>query len=136
MPYSINQLSLYLHLAQRAGKQLRMSDRDRLLVLAAVSAANQHMPEIAAYCRHLVLSHNPGHMLKRWDTVYQAIEHPDFQHFLKQVQRRYTLEKAETMLIQAGIDRANERDTYYSDDEYAASILGIELGWLKQNFGS
>ena len=37
-------------------------------------------------------------------------------------------------LDEFGVDRANERNTYYSDAEYAAAILNVDLEWLKQNF--
>ncbi len=136
MQYSIDQLSLYLHLARLAGKRRQMSDRNRFLVLAAVQAARGQLTEIAAYCRHLILETNPGHMFRRWDAVSDALDDEDFQHLFKQVSRRFPIEKSESILNQAGIDRSNERATYYSDAEYAASIMGVEFEWLKDNFGS
>lgn len=56
-----------------------------------------------------------------------AIDDTNFQHFLKQLQRRFPQEKAETMLSNLGIDRANERQLYYSDEEYAAAVIGLDL---------
>ena len=35
------------------------------------------------------------------------------------------MEKAERMLSSLGIEMARERDTYYSDREYAAALLGV-----------
>ena len=136
MAQPIDQLSVYLHLVQAAQKKKQLPDRDRLLTLAAVCAAENQMHAIAGYCRHLVLENNHGHMLRRWPSVATAIEDEDFQTFLKQVRRRFPPERAESMLTKMGIDRARERETYYSEGEYAAALLGVDLDWLQENYGS
>lgn len=123
----IDLLALYLHLARNAGKRLRMQDRDRLLVISGFIAASMGLARIAAYCRKLILENNPGHMVRRWPDFETAIRDSDFQHFLKQIQRRFPQEKAEVMLANLGIDRANERELYIDDEEYAADIIGAKF---------
>lgn len=66
-------------------------------------------------------------MIRRWQDFDSAIEDSDFQHFLKQIQRRFPQEKAEIMLANLGIERANERALYFSDEEYAAAVIGAEF---------
>lgn len=123
----IDLLATYLHLAKSAWKRLRMPDRDRLLVISGFIAAKMHLEPIADHCRSLILQNNQGHMMRRWKSFTEALDDSDFQHFLKQIQRRFPQEKAETMLSNLGIDRANERQLYRDDLEYAAAIIGMEL---------
>ena len=134
MSEPIDILATYLHLADRHGKRRFMADRDRFLVISAVIAQKMRMYRVAAYCRYLILQHNPGHMLRRWTTVKLALDDSDFLHFLKQIQRRFPQERAENMLVEMDFERANERAAYYTDEEYAAALLGIDLKWLHANF--
>ncbi|QDU96393.1 hypothetical protein [Lignipirellula cremea] len=124
MSEPVELLGLYLHLAHAAHQRLRPLVRDRLLLLSGVIAARMELSLISASCRRLILEHNPQHLVKRWPSLILALEDTDFLHLLKQVQRRYPQEKAERMLDNLGIDRALERQAYYSDEEYAASLLG------------
>ena len=119
-------LGLYLHLARASLRRNQPLLRDKFLVLSGVIAARMHLPAVADYCRAEVLRHNPGHMVRRWSTLAEAIEDSDFLHFLKQLQRRFPQEKAERMLAEFGIEMARERDAYFNDVEYAASLLGID----------
>lgn len=135
MAEAIENLAVYLHLANAAWKKLQMPDRDRLLVISAVHASQLGLDKISHYCRFLILKNNPGHMVRRWAGIREAVQDPDFLHFYKQVQRRFSVEKAETMLAEMGIVRANERATYYTDEEYAAALLGVDQEWLQQMFG-
>ena len=126
MSQPIDLLAVYLHLAKAAWKRLRMPDRDRLLVISGFIATRMDLPRIANHCRKLILENNQGHMIRRWESFGDALEDTDFLHFLKQVQRRFPQEKAETMLSNLGIDRANERELYLSDEEYAAALIGAD----------
>lgn len=128
-------LASYLHLARASGMRRRPEVRTRLLVLAAVAAAYGSLDRIAAHCRQLVLEHNPRHMIGRWETVEIALAEEDFLHFLRHLERRYPLEQAEQMLTTLGIDLLNERKTYYSDEEYAASLLNTTQERLTELFG-
>lgn len=124
MTVPIDVLALFLHLARASGQRRRPHVRDRLLILAGVVAARMEMHSIADYCRHLVLESNPHHLVRQWPSFAKALNDPDFAHFLKHLQRRYPLEKAERMLVTLGIEMDRERDAYYSDEEYAAALLG------------
>ncbi len=134
MPGTIHELATFLHLAQTFWRQKKMSDRDRLLVLGGSLASESGLSRIAAYCRQLVLQNNHGHMIRRWDSFAQALGDEDFMHFLRQLRRRFPLEKAESILSSFDIQLANERATYFTDEEYAAAILGVDLDWLAQEF--
>lgn len=135
MSASMELLAVYLHLARASQRRRRPHVRDRLLTLGAVIAAEEGLPRIAAYCRHCVLAHNPQHLLHRWPTLRDALGDPEFIHFLRHLRRRYPQEKAERMLDALGIDTASERAAYYSDEEYAASLLGIGVAQLEAMFG-
>ena len=131
-------LGLYLHLARASARRNKPQVRDRMLVIAGTNAARMNLTDIAAYCRHLILQHNRGHMVRRWPSFKQALGDNDFLCFLKQTQRRYPLEKAERMLSELGIISENERAAYYTDEEYAAALLGetpesIQAAMTKQD---
>lgn len=132
---SMELLANYLHLARASGARRRPDVRTRLLVLAAVTAAYGSLDRIAAYCRQLVLQHNPHHMIGRWKTVAAALAEEDFLHFLRHLERRYPFEQAERMLATLGFELTNEREAYYSDEEYAASLLNITTDQLTELFG-
>ncbi len=117
-------LALYLHLARAAELRRKFLVRDKLLVLCAVLAVERDLGPIAAYCRRKVLTHNPGHMLGRFIDVEEALDDPAFLHLLAQLKRAYPREKAEHMLASLGINLARERETYFSEQEYAAALLG------------
>jgi hypothetical protein len=118
-------LGVYLHLARASALRQRPHARDRFLILAGALAASLQLARIADHCRREVLAHNPHHLIRRWNTLAEALEDQDFVVFWRQLQRRYPLEKAERMLAELGIDVAREHATYYNDDEYAAALLGL-----------
>lgn len=127
-------LSIYLHLARASERRRRPHVRDRLLVLAAVAATRAGLLRIAAYCRQLVVQHNAQHLIRRWPTVAVALRDPEFQHFLAHLEKRYSRENAEQLLESLAIERGREREAYYSDEEYVASILSISLESLYAQF--
>lgn len=128
-------LSIYLHLAAASHRRRRPHARDRLLLLAGCIAARMGLELIAAHCRHLVLEDNPNHLVRRWESMGEALRDDDFLCFLKQLQRRYPQEKAERMLQALGIELGNERAAYYSDLEFAAALMGTTPEQLEQQFG-
>ncbi len=128
-------LSIYLHLALASQRRRRPHVRDRLLLIAGAIASEMGLEPIASYCRHLVLLHNPNHMIRRWATLGAALNEEDFRCILKQLRRRYPNERAERMLQSLGIELGNERAAYYSDYEYAAALLGVTPDDLHQKFG-
>ena len=135
MSDAAERLGMYLHLARASQLRGRLHVRDRLLVLAAVVAAETKLTRIAGCCRRRILEHNSRHLIGRWPTLEVALQDEDFAHFLRHLQRRYPHERAERMLASLGIERAQERAAYYSDEEYAASILGVSLSALDE-FGN
>lgn len=135
MSKPVDILGVYLHLARASERRNRPHVRDRLLVISAFISARMGLPRIAAYCRRKILEHNPRHIIGRWDQVEVAIDQPDFQYVLRNIQRRYPQEKAESMLANLGIERGRERDSYFTDEEYAAALLGVTLDELKRTFG-
>ena len=131
----IDRMAIYLHLARASETRRRLHVRDRFLVVVAVLAARSDLPRIAAYCRQRIIEHNPQHLIQRWDFTWQAAGDPDFLHFLRHIERRYPQETAERMLATLGVELGRERETYYDDEEYAASLLGVTLDELTNWFG-
>ncbi len=136
MSSGIELLGTYLHLSRASQQRGQHIRRDRFLVLSAAFATRLGLESIAAYCRKLVLEHNPGHMLGHWESVEHAITDADFLNFCRILQRRYPLEKAEKMLHDLGIDGEGERDAYYSDEEYAAALLGTTPDEIARQAGT
>jgi hypothetical protein len=134
MPDAVESLAIYLHLARASEMRRRPHVRDRLLVMAAVAATKAGLPRIAAYCRQRVSEHNSKHILRRWPTVASALRDPEFQRFLTHLEKRYSHEQAEGLLESLGIELGRERDAYFSDEEYTASIAGITLERLDEMF--
>lgn len=136
MSEPIELLAIYLHLAVASERRRRPHVRDRLLLIAGVNAARIGLPRIAAYCRHRILQHNPRHAVRRWPSLLIALQDDEFLHLLRTVQRQYPQEKAEKMLASLEIEMGRERQTYYSDEEYAAALLGTTLPRLEEMFGA
>lgn len=118
-------LGMYLHLARASEMRQQPMVRDKLLVLAGVTAAEMGLSEIAAECRERVLVSNGSHLVRNWSTLGEAVEDERFQVYFKQLTRRYSPEKAEYLLGRLGIEMARERDAYFTDHEYAAALLGV-----------
>ncbi len=116
-------LGMYLHLARASQLRRQPLVRDRMLVLAGVTAAEMGLQDISAECRQRVLTHNSQHLLRDWPTVQAALADQRFQTYVQRLQRRFSPEKAEHMLDALGVEWVNERAAYYTDQEYAAALL-------------
>src|SRR2546430_2353520 len=114
----IELLADYLRLARAAELRRQPLVRDRVLVLAAVIAAQIDLSPIAGACRDRVLQHNGRHMIGRWPTVTAALDNEDFQTLVSQLSTRYGPERVERMVDQLGIERGHERAAYASDGEF------------------
>lgn len=125
-------IGLYLHLARAAEKRQKHLERDKLLVLGGACASEMGLEQVAGYCRHKILQNNPGHLLRKYDSFADALGQEEFESYLNSLFRHYPLEKAEYMLESLGIDRSNEREAYFDDLEYAASLLGLSADELAQ----
>jgi hypothetical protein len=132
MPADIELLGIYLHLSRASQQRRQQIKRDRCLVLSATIAEKLGLNTIAAYCRKLILDHNPGHMVGHWSSIEDAMTNADFLNFVRIVQRRYPLERAEQMLLEMGISGEGERSAYYTDGEYAAALLGTNLDEIER----
>lgn len=119
-------LGMYLHLARASHARQQPMVRDKLLIMAGVQAQEMGLEEISALCRHKILAHNSRHLIRRWSTLNAALADERFQSYLKQLRRRYSAEKIEHMLHSLGIELGRERDAYFSDLEYAASLLDTQ----------
>jgi len=127
-------VALYLAMSQHAHREMRIADRDRLLVIAATVAEEAGQPIVAAHCRQMVLARNPGHMLRRWPDVTSALLDEDFQHLVRQHKRRYPVERAESVLERAGIEIHQHRKRFDTDEQFLASLLGVDWEWLAENY--
>ena len=131
MDSNIKLLGLYLHLAKAAGIRQQLHVQDKLLIIAGIIAVRLELLTVAACCRHEVLKHNKQHLIGRWHDLSTALPEDDFDSFLKQLQRRFPQEKAEQMLVTLGIEMGHEWETYYSAEEYAASLLDTTVDQLQ-----
>ena len=135
MVNQLQELVLFIRLAQAFKKKLRMPDRDRALVLAGTYATMLEMRAVAEFCRRLILQNNQGHMLRKWPTFEDAVREPDFGTLLKQVRRRFPTEKAETLLEELDYQCDVRPTDHDSDAEYIAAVLGVDREWLEEHFG-
>ena len=94
----------YAQLAALSQQKGQLPSRDKFLILAAASGCRAGWPAIAERCRELVLSHNPAHLIGHSSTFVEAMRSPDFEYFLKQLERFCSHEKAEHLLAELGID--------------------------------
>ncbi|MBX7167226.1 MAG: hypothetical protein K1X74_12930 [Pirellulales bacterium] len=118
-------LGLYLHLARAAEQRRRLLVRDKVLVLAAATAQELDLDSVAEYCRQKALAHNPGHLVGRFANLVDALQDDQFLAYLAHQRRSFPRERVEHMLQTLGISWHREREAYYTDEEYAAALLGI-----------
>ncbi|MBL9124540.1 MAG: hypothetical protein JNG90_12975 [Planctomycetaceae bacterium] len=124
MPETCDELALYLHLARASEVRRRPLVRDKLLVLAGKTALEMRLDPVAEHCRAKILAHNPGHILRNYPTLAEALADDSFRAFYKRLAQAYPRERAEHMLRSLGILLAEERHLYADDLEYAAALLG------------
>ena len=102
MPDVEQTLVTYLDLACASRRRRRLSESDKLLVLAGVAATQLGWNEMADECRQYVLAHHPRHLLRRWPSIATALTSDRFEAYLKHIGRQYPPEKAEYMLACLG----------------------------------
>lgn len=129
-------LASYLQLARAAKRRRQPLVRDRVLLLAAVIAAQIDLAPIAAACREQILKHNPRHLVRRWPTIEDALSEEDFHTLVSQLSTRYGPERVEQLVHQLGAAHDSERADYSSDGEFAAALLGLDWDTLQRRFGS
>jgi hypothetical protein len=131
----IELLGTYLHLARAAELRRQPLVRDRVLLLAAVIAAQIGLEPIAELCRERILTHNPGHLLARWPSFSAAFGQEELHTLVNQLSTRYGPERVERLVEQLGIERGTERGAYAHDGEYAASLLGASWKQVERRYG-
>jgi hypothetical protein len=134
MTAPIELLGKYLHLARASERRHRPHVTDRIFFLAGITAARLRLNQVSAYCRFRILEHNPHHLIRKWESFHVAEPDEEFLHLLKQIHRRYPFERVEHLLETLGISTENERDVYYSDQEYAVSLLEVDQDQLDRRF--
>ena len=112
-----------------------MQDRDKALVIGGACASMMQMKAIEKFCRSVILQRNHGHMLKRWETITEALEYEDFHLLLKQIKKKLPEERAEEILEEFDYRCAVRKSDHTSNESFAAAVLGLEFEWLKENFG-
>ncbi len=131
MAATMELLVTYLHLAWAAGKRQRPLVRGRLLLLAGDEALHLGMTDIADFCRLEILKTCPAHLVGKFGTLAEARRSEDLETLVRQLKRRYGGERAERMVASLGLVTGCERETYSSDEEYAAALLGETLASLR-----
>jgi hypothetical protein len=124
MPDAAKLLLMYLRLAAVAHERRKPYQCDRLLVLAAVAAEELDRWEFAEACRRRVLENNPGHMLKRFDSMAEALADDDFQPYLRRLLREWPYEKAEHVLAHPDVETTEA--SHFSEAALTA-LLGLEM---------
>lgn len=112
-----------------------MQDRDKALVIAGACASLMEMKTIANFCRSVILQRNHGHMLKRWETFTEALEYEDFHLLIKQIRKKLSEEQAMELLEDLDYRCKVRKADHDSNESFAAAVLGLELEWLRENFG-
>ena len=129
------ELILYLRLSQAFLERRKMQDRDKALVIAGTCAALMQMKAIEKFCRSVVLQRNHGHMLKRWNTITEALEYEDYHLLLNQIQKKLSAERAQELLEEFEYDCSVRKEDHKTNEAFAAAVLGLEYSWLIENFG-
>lgn len=65
-----------------------------------------------------------------------AVEDADFDTFLKQVRRKIPRENINAVLSQLDYQCDLKKTDFASESEFAAAVLGLDVAWIKENFGN
>ncbi|MEZ6092866.1 MAG: hypothetical protein R3C03_01315 [Pirellulaceae bacterium] len=128
------ELSVYLMLADVFQNKLNFPERDRMLVLAGSCASLLGHESLSNFCRHLILQNNRGHMIGRYQNFATALEGSDFQVFLKQVAKRYPLEKAESLVEEYRSGEMLCANDFSSPFDYYCALMKTDSEWIEDNF--
>lgn len=115
----------FVKLAGVSQSREQLGPRDKFLVLAGVAACRAGHNSVAARCRTLLLSHNPAHLMKRYETIELALKDDAFQSYLRQLSRFCPYERAEHLLSQLDISTELPKlSAKLSAADYALLLLG------------
>jgi hypothetical protein len=113
----------YLRLADISERKHQPIGRDKLLVLAAAAACRAGWPDVAGYCRDLVLKHNPAHLIGNFATVSDALRSDEFLPLLKQHERLCGYERAEFLAKNLCLEAGTRAETGKTAGQIAMNLL-------------
>ncbi len=96
-------IGAFARLAEISQQKGQFIQRDKFLLLTGIAACRAGCIDIAARCRDIVLAHNPQHLIRRYDSLPDALRSDDFETFHNQLERFCTFEKAEYLLSEFDI---------------------------------
>jgi len=123
MPTAQEILSVYLQLARVSQRRRKAMARDRFLVLASMVAVDLELWDVADLCRRRILDHNPGHLVRRFESMRDAVGNEDYETLVTQLWRKYPFERLEYLLSRVQPNWASERARYRTDAEFARAML-------------
>ncbi len=89
---------LYLQLATASGQQGQRSAETRFLLLAGAAAEEAGLVSVAEGCRERIVQMNPDHALRRFTTVAEAMTHPEFASYVRELGEAYPAAKGDYLL--------------------------------------
>lgn len=113
----------YIRLADVSQRKHQLLGRDKMLVLASAAACRAGWLDVAERCRHLILEHNPAHLIKGFPTAADAMRSGDFGAFLKQLERQCGYERAEFLANDLGLQPRKSPE----EDEQTAGHVALAL---------
>jgi hypothetical protein len=113
----------YIRLADISERKHQQIGRDKLLVLAAAAACRAGWPDVADRCRHLVLKHNPAHLIGNFPTVSDALCSDDFLPHQKQHERLCGYERAEFLVHDLQLESRTPKDDNKTAGQLALDML-------------
>jgi hypothetical protein len=115
----------YVRLAEVSQRKHQLIGRDKLLVLAAAAACRAGWIDVGERCRHLVLEHNPAHLIGTYPSAADALRSDDFLPLLNQLERMCGYERAEFLLSELGLESKPPEDDRNAG-QLALSLLSQE----------
>jgi hypothetical protein len=133
MASPVDLIAMFVQLARVSGMRGRPYVQDRLLVCAAIIAAQAELPQTAQLCRQRILRHNPQHWLGRFASVEEALADDETIGLVRQAQRRYPPERAEQLYDLLGLSIADEHARHVSERAFLAAVLGATVGEIDEH---
>lgn len=91
-------ITVYVQLAEAYHGKNRYQERDRFLILAADTAWTAGRTDEAEQLRKKILSYNPNHLLRPYNSFGEALGSPDIMTYIQQLRRGYPVDRATELL--------------------------------------
>lgn len=116
----------YLRLAIEVDRKGIAPTRDRLLVLAAITACRSGWLDVAESCRATLLRSNPHHLLTGYPHVPAALRDPERAAVWRMHEKRCPYERAEHLVAQLEPDNVDvgDGDAYERAKQWASRLEG------------